>query len=388
MVKSRKIIFLFLLMAFLTSCSNKEVFSSDTNFYDSYISQSVPNSIMLDDDHEELYFIDNEQRQIIYFNLINNNITPLGYYDFIDGKPQTSEFQKPEKYIQNIILEPVFKEKDTMFMVTSKIENNGNSSNYFSSSNLDGNNLKNLLKLDFTPTEFLMGSGLLIFSYSPDEMSYKTIMKIFDNKLNLINEIEFENGIGGLQIYNEKIYGGTYDRTTFEQSQVYEIDPYTKDVEKVGEEGYYLQVINEGYYLLHKPSERNSEGLAINFVSTLYNLSDHSEVFSFTDQIGYHIKDNKLITSSINGDRIFYRYDLEGNYIDELKPTDYIKENIFKLDYITKKFDDGRELMETDVITLPLRYGKDKVISRILSSDSGPFVICDFIKETCELVEY
>lgn len=388
MKKSLRILVLIGAVFFLLSgCTSKEVFSNES-FYDSFSNVSWRTPMSYDEDENELYFIDNERREIFNFNLVNNKIVSLGPSFLIDGKKQLDLAATYEKYFEVITNHLIFKEGEKMFSIVDKEDNAGNKNFYFSSSNLDGSNIKNLLKLDGFVTEYMLSSNLAVFSYIFDENSNNTTLKVYDNKLNHINDIEIEGIFLDLQIYNNEIYGTIQPSITTEKSKVLKINPYDKSTIAIGEEGYSIREINEGHYILDKPIDFDENGIGVNYESIVYKVDDNSEVFRFKDQVGYIIKNETLITSSIVGKRVYYRYDLSGNYIDELKPTDFLKEDIFEHPFVKSIYDDGRELSETDIITMPFRYGNDQIIARIISSDSGPFIICDFAKKSCELVEY
>lgn len=381
----KKIITFIIVVTLIIGCSNKEIFDNQSDFYDSMSNISWRSGMAYDDDNDDLIFIDIEKQEIFHMNLDSNvKIVSLGTSVFVDGKKPIEGNQKFEKYVDVIKHDFIFRTEDKMFMIVNRTDNSGSNKDHFSIANLDGSNIKSLIKLDDYVDEYVMGSGLVIFSSYPNDFKETTTLKVYDNSLSLINTIEIDGFAPDLQIYDKNIFVSHQG----EIAQSLLIDPMNGDITKIGLPGYSVRVINDGYYLLDMPTEFNTEGFATNYISKLYNLNDHSEIFTLENQIAYLIKDNYIITSTMTGDRIFSRYSMTGELIDEIKPTSYLSKDLMDMEFVKTRVNPDREYSETDLITMPFRYGNDKVIARILASDSGPFIICDFKAVNCQLIEY
>lgn len=380
----KKIITFIIVVTLIIGCSNKEIFDNQSDFYDSMSNISWRSGMAYDDDNDDLIFIDIERQEIIHMDMNNYKIVSLGTTVFIDGKKPIEENQVSKKYVETIKNGLIFREDNRIFMLVNRMDNSGSNKDHFSVANLDGSNIKSLIKLDDSVDEYVMGSGLVIFSSYPNDFKDTTTLKVYDNSLSLINTIEIEGFAPDLQIYDNNIFVSLLG----ESSESLMVDPMNGDITKLGLPGYSLRVVNDGYYLLDMPIEYDSDGFGTNFISKLYNLYDHSEVFTLENEIAYIIKDNYIITSSITGDRTFSRYSMRGELIDEIKPTDYLSKDLMDIEFLKTRLNPDREYTETDLITMPFRYGNDKVIARILASDSGPFIICDFKAVNCQLIEY
>lgn len=380
----KKIITFIIVVTLIIGCSNKEIFDNQSDFYDSMSNISWRSGMAYDDDNDDLIFIDIERQEIFHLDMNNYKIVSLGTTVFIDGKKPIEDNQVSNKYVETIKDGLIFRENDKIFMLVNRTDNSGSNKDHFSIANLDGSNIKSLIKLDDYVDEYVMGSGLVIFSSYPNDFKDTTTLKVYDNSLSLINTIEIDGFAPDLQIYDKNIFVSHQGET----AQSLLIDPMNGDITKIGLTGYSVKVINDGYYLLDMPTEFNTEGFATNYTSKLYSLNDHSEIFTLENQIAYLIKDSYIITSTMTGDRIFSRYSMTGELIDEIKPTNYLSKDLMDMEFVKTRVNPDREYSETDLITMPFRYGNDKVIARILASDSGPFIICDFKAVNCQLIEY
>lgn len=389
-----KAIKILLMVLFLTSCSSASVLRSDPELYGSTSNSNEQVPLIFNSLLNDIHFIDVISNQIYYLDLNQDNKKPInvGASYFIDGAPYNpSIIQKMKNYTELISPLEVFSINESMFFILERVDADGMQKYIFAESNLDGSNIKHHIDLDSYPVDFLVVDEKLLINIDQGEDNDYNLLQVYDAKLKKIADIQIPKNSSRLFYHNNKVFTEVENIANNEHgftTLIYEINLEDGKVLEIMEGFSSISTMNENHYALTTFTDFAEDGFPIAFSSSIHSADSHEQIFELEDLLIHQIKDGYVIASPYEGNQIYYRYKLDGTYVDEIRPSEFIPLSYLKEFYSEDAIPNKVDGFETDFFTSPIRYGNDIIIARTFHKIDTDFVICNFKSKSCDLVSY